>query len=61
MIRDIIVKVHYVADDDLLKSGTIKMTPPSDIEKYLKPELEEVFDAEGYRGIEIRVEDTEVV
>ena len=61
MIRDIIVKVHYVADDDLLKSGAIAMTPPEDVEKYLKLDLEEIFGAEGYRGMEIRVEDTEVV
>lgn len=61
IIRDIIVKVHYVADDELIKSGVIKMTSPTDVEKYLKPDLEEIFDAEGYRGMEIRVEDTEIV
>lgn len=61
MIRNIIVKVHYIADDELLKSGVIVMSTPEDVKKYLKPDLEEIFDAEGYRGMEIRVEDIEVV
>lgn len=61
MFRNIIVKVHYVADDELIKSGVIRMTSPADVKEYLKPDLEEIFDAEGYRGMEIRVEDTEVV
>lgn len=59
MTRDIIVKVHYTADNELLKSGAIVMTPPADVEKYLKSDLEEIFDAEGYEGMEIIVKDTE--
>lgn len=62
MIRDIIIKVHYVTDDDLLAAGVIKMTSASDVEKFLRPELEEIFaDTNGYRGLSITVEDKEVI
>lgn len=59
MFRDIMVKVHYIADDGLLKNHIVEMAPPEKVKKYLKPQLEEIFDAEGYIGMEIEVKDTE--